>query len=291
MIAKIAAVCNDAGVTHAEQKYVAHGMPTEAAFKVEKMGLPEGSLRAESSETELLRCCQKWNEFESRVGTLEFDRDRKSMGVIVNSRSQKKSLLVKGAVENVLERSTKVQLLDGTVVPLDDNSRNCIVRALNEMSTSALRCLGFAYKDELADFESYDGDEDHPAHRLLLDPSNYSSIESNLVFVGLVGLRDPPREEVFDAIEDCRAAGIRVMVITGDNQNTAEAICHEIGVFGDGEDIKPRSITGREFMSLPDQKAYLRQSGGLLFSRAEPKHKQEIVRLLKEDGEVVAMDW
>ncbi|XP_021831378.1 calcium-transporting ATPase 1, endoplasmic reticulum-type-like [Prunus avium] len=291
MIAKIAAVCNDAGVTHAEQKYVAHGMPTEAALKVlvEKMGLPEGSVGAESSESELLRCCQKWNEFESRVATLEFDRDRKSMGVIANSRSQKKSLLVKGAVENVLERSTKVQLLDGTVVPLDENSRNTIVKALNEMSTSALRCLGFAYKDELADFESYDGDEDHPAHRLLLDPSNYSSIESNLVFVGLVGLRDPPREEVFDAIEDCRAAGIRVMVITGDNQNTAEAICHEIGVFGDGEDIKPRSITGREFMCLPDQKAYLKQSGGLLFSRAEPKHKQEIVRLLKEDGEVVAM--
>lgn len=96
---------------------------------------------------------------------------------------------MQGAVENVLERSTKVQLLDGTVVPLDDKSRNSIVRALNEMSTSALRCLGFAYKDELADFESYDGDEDHPAHRLLLDPSNYSSIESNLVFVGLVGLR------------------------------------------------------------------------------------------------------
>ncbi|ONI03237.1 hypothetical protein PRUPE_6G246300 [Prunus persica] len=291
MIAKIAAVCNDAGVTHAEQKYVAHGMPTEAALKVlvEKMGLPEGSLGAESSESELLRCCQKWNEFESRVATLEFDRDRKSMGVIVNSRSQKKSLLVKGAVENVLERSTKVQLLDGTVVPLDENSKNNIVKALNEMSTSALRCLGFAFKDELTDFESYDGDEDHPAHRLLLDPSTYSSIESNLVFVGLVGLWDPPREEVFDAIEDCRAAGIRVMVITGDNKNTAEAICREIGVFDDDEDINPRSITGREFMCLPDRKAYLRQSGGLLFSRAEPKHKQEIVRLLKEDGEVVAM--
>lgn len=88
----------------------------------------------------------------------------------------------------MLERSSKVQLLDGTVVPLDHNSRNYILQALNEMSTDALRCLGFAYKDELSDFESYDGD-DHPAHKLLLDPSNYSSIESELVFVGLVGLR------------------------------------------------------------------------------------------------------
>ncbi|KAM1467343.1 hypothetical protein ACFX2I_032456 [Malus domestica] len=292
MIAKVAAVCNDAGITQAEQKYVAHGMPTEAALKVlvEKMGLPEGSKCAESSnERDLLGCCQKWSELECRIATLEFDRDRKSMGVIVNSRSGKKSLLVKGAVENLLERSTKVQLLDGTVVPLDDSSRNYIMQALHEMSTSALRCLGFAYKDELGEFSSYDGDEDHPAHRLLLDPSNYSSIESELVFVGLVGLRDPPREEVFDAIEDCRAAGIRVMVITGDNQNTAEAICREIGVFGADEDIRSRSLTGKEFMGLRDQKAHLRQGGGLLFSRAEPKHKQEIVRLLKEDGEVVAM--
>ncbi|KAB2622239.1 calcium-transporting ATPase 1-like [Pyrus ussuriensis x Pyrus communis] len=292
MIAKVAAVCNDAGIIQAEQKYVAHGMPTEAALKVlvEKMGLPEGSKGAESSnERDLLGCCQKWSELERRIATLEFDRDRKSMGVIVNSRSGKKSLLVKGAVENLLERSTKVQLLDGTVVPLDDSSRNYIMQALNEMSTSALRCLGFAYKDELGEFSSYDGDDDHPAHRLLLDPSNYSSIESDLVFVGLVGLRDPPREEVFDAIEDCRAAGIRVMVITGDNQNTAEAICREIGVFGADEDIHSRSLTGKEFMGLRDQKAHLRQGGGLLFSRAEPKHKQEIVRLLKEDGEVVAM--
>ncbi|XP_062006214.1 calcium-transporting ATPase 1, endoplasmic reticulum-type-like [Rosa rugosa] len=289
-IAKVAAVCNDAGITQSEQKYVAHGMPTEAALKVlvEKMGLPEASRGVGSSKTDLLGCCKHWNESERRVATLEFDRDRKSMGVIATSRLGKNSLLVKGAVENVLERSTQVQLLDGTVVRLDNNSRNYILQALNEMSSDALRCLGFAYKDDLADFESYDGDE-HPAHKQLLDPSNYSSIESELVFVGLVGLRDPPREEVFDAIEDCRAAGIRVMVITGDNKNTAEAICREIGVFGTHEDISKRSITGREFMNLPDQKAFLRQGGGLLFSRAEPRHKQEIVRLLKDEGEVVAM--
>lgn len=79
------------------------------------------------------------------------------------------------------------------------------------------------------------------------------------------------------------------MVITGDNKNTAEAICREIGVFGSKEDISFRSLTGKEFMDLPDQRAHLRQGGGLLFSRAEPRHKQEIVKLLKEEGEVVAM--
>ncbi|WJX84550.1 Calcium-transporting ATPase 4, endoplasmic reticulum-type [Trifolium repens] len=292
MIAKIAAVCNDAGVSQSEHKFIAHGMPTEAALKVlvEKMGLPEGSKDVQSgSKSTILRCCEWWNEHDRRIATLEFDRDRKSMGVIVDSGAGRKSLLVKGAVENVLDRSSKVQLRDGSIVKLDNNAKNLILQALHEMSTSALRCLGFAYKDVLTSFEGYNGKDDHPAHQLLLDPSNYSSIESELIFVGLVGLRDPPREEVYQAIEDCRAAGIRVMVITGDNKNTAEAICREIGVFAPNEDISSKSVTGRDFMELRDKKAYLRQSGGLLFSRAEPRHKQDIVRLLKEDGEVVAM--
>lgn len=287
MIAQIAAVCNDAGVAQSEHKFISHGMPTEAALKVlvEKMGIPEEA----SESNELLRCCKWWSEFERRIGTLEFDRDRKSMGVIVNSRSGKKLLLVKGAVESILERSSKIQLLDGSVVELDQTSRNSILKSLHEMSTGALRCLAFAFRDELPEFEGYDGSEDHPAHKLLLNPSNYSTIESGLVFAGLVGLRDPPREEVHQAIQDCRAAGIRVMVITGDNKNTAEAICREIGVFAHNEDISFKSLTGKEFMNLQNKKDHLRQSGGLLFSRAEPRHKQEIVRLLKEDGEVVAM--
>ncbi|KAM6578734.1 hypothetical protein CsatB_030571 [Cannabis sativa] len=290
-IAKIAALCNDSGVEQAGNHFVANGLPTEAALKVlvEKMGLPEGLNAGSTSNGDALRCCQVWKNAEERIATLEFDRDRKSMGVIVNSRSGTKSLLVKGAVENLLERSTYIQLADGTIKPLDQNIRDLILESLHEMSTSALRCLGFAYKEDLADFSTYNGDEDHEAHQLLLNPANYPQIESQLTFVGLVGIRDPPRKEVRQAIEDCRAAGIRVMVITGDNKNTAETICREIGVFGAHEDISSRSITGKDFMEHHDPKNFLRQSGGLLFSRAEPRHKQDIVRLLKEDGEVVAM--
>ncbi|XP_052185959.1 calcium-transporting ATPase 4, endoplasmic reticulum-type-like [Diospyros lotus] len=292
MIAKIAAVCNDAGIEQSGNHYVASGMPTEAALKVmvEKMGLPNGlDSGAYSDSSNVLRCCQTWNKLERRIATLEFDRDRKSMGVIVSSTSGKKSLLVKGAVENVLERSSFVQLLDGSIVELDQTSRDSILQSMDEMSSSALRCLGFAYKEDLHEFATYNGDEDHPAHELLLNPSNYFSIESKLIFVGLAGLRDPPRKEVRQAIEDCRAAGIRVMVITGDNKNTAEAICRDIGVFRPDEDISSRSLTGKEFMELRDPQSHLRQTEGLLFSRAEPRHKQEIVRLLKDDGEVVAM--
>ncbi|MBA0790457.1 hypothetical protein Gohar_015107 [Gossypium harknessii] len=290
MIAKICAVCNDAGVEQSGSHYVATGMPTEAALKVlvEKMGLPEEN-GCSSGHGDHQRCCQAWNKLEQRIATLEFDRDRKSMGVIVNSSTGQKALLVKGAVENLLERSSFMQLRDGSIIELDQYSKDLILQSLHEMSTDALRCLGFAYKEEPFEFTTYNGDEDHPAHQLLLNPSNYSSIESKLIFAGLVGLRDPPRKEVRQAIEDCKAAGIRVMVITGDNKNTAEAICREIGVFGSSEDISSRSLTGKDFMDHPNQKNHLRQSGGLLFSRAEPRHKQEIVRLLKEDGEVVAM--
>ncbi|KAL8141415.1 hypothetical protein V2J09_007436 [Rumex salicifolius] len=290
-IAKISAICNDAEVEQSGNHFVCNGMPTEAALKVmvEKMGLPSGFDFGASSQSDVLSCCQAWSKFEQRIATLEFDRDRKSMGVIVSSRYGKRSLLVKGAVENLLERSSFVQLSDSSIIELDQSTREAIVSSLHEMSTGALRCLGFAYKEDLPEFDSYNGDEDHPAYELLLNPANYSSIESKLIFVGLVGLRDPPRKEVRQAIEDCRAAGIRVMVITGDNKNTAEAICRIMGVFGDDEDIRSRSLTGREFMEYHDQITHLRQTGGLLFSRAEPRHKQEIVRLLKEDGEIVAM--
>nr|XP_043610504.1 calcium-transporting ATPase 1, endoplasmic reticulum-type-like [Erigeron canadensis] len=292
-IAKIAALANDAGIERSEKGYVATGMPTEAALKVlvEKMGLPAGLGSGSSTgDGDLMVCSQQWSKIENRIATLEFDRDRKSMGVIV-SKSGRNSLLVKGAVENLLERSSYIQLLDGSVVELDNRSKSTILDSLHELSSCALRVLGFAYKEDPPEFITYNGDEDHPAHNLLLDPSNYSRIESNLIFAGLAGLRDPPRKEVPQAIEDCRIAGIQVIVITGDNKNTAEAICREIGVFGQHEDISSRSLTGREFMDLnhQDQKAHLAYKGGLLFSRAEPRHKQEIVRLLKDAGEVVAM--
>jgi P-type Ca2+ transporter type 2C len=96
--------------------------------------------------------------------------------------------LLQGAVETLLERSTHIQLKDGSVVPLDEKSRNSILASLQEMSTKALRCLGFAYKEDMSDFATYDG-ENHPAHKLLLDPANYAAIETDLVFAGLVGLR------------------------------------------------------------------------------------------------------
>ncbi|XP_020681871.1 calcium-transporting ATPase 4, endoplasmic reticulum-type-like [Dendrobium catenatum] len=164
-------------------------MPAALKVLVEKMGLPGGYPASSTPSFNILRCCEWWKGIEQRIATLEFDQARKSM--------------------------------------LVESSKSLILRAVHEMSTNALRCLGFSYKDDVADFINYD-DEGHPAHKLFLDPSNYAFIESDLIFAGLVGvglrkrksrstvgLRDPPREEVYQAIEDCKAAGIRVMVITG----------------------------------------------------------------------------
>lgn len=95
---------------------------------------------------------------------------------------------MQGAVESVLERSTHVQLADGSTVPIDETCRELLLLRHSEMSMKGLRCLGLAYKDNLGELSDYYA-ETHPAHKKLLDPSCYSSIESNLVFVGVVGLR------------------------------------------------------------------------------------------------------
>ena len=98
---------------------------------------------------------------------------------------------------------------------------------------------------ETSSLKDYNGSTSHPAHKVLSDPSRYSEVESDLVFLGLVGLEDPPRPEVADAILECRKAGIRVFVITGDNKKTAEAICQKIGVLPAHKSLENKSFTGR----------------------------------------------
>ncbi|KAK4793396.1 hypothetical protein SAY86_023831 [Trapa natans] len=303
-VAEICAVCNDAGIHNDGRLFRATGLPTEAALKVlvEKMGVPDAKVRnrirgSQLAASYLIDCkavnlgtCNWWSKRLKRVATLEFDRIRKSMSVIAREPSGHTRLLVKGAVESLLERSSQVQLADGSCVPVDESCRQLLLSRLMEMSSKGLRCLGLAYKDDLGELSDYSSDC-HPAHIKLLDPASYSSIESDLIFVGVVGLRDPPHDNIDKAIDECRRAGIKVIVITGDNKSTAEAICREIRLFSAKEDIIGRSFTCKEFMKLPpsQQIDILEKPGELVFSRAEPMHKQEIVRMLKEMGQIVAM--
>ena len=116
-------------------------------------------------------------------------------------------------------------------------------------------------------------------------------IESDLILFGVVGIKDPARVEVKRSIEQCREAGIRVFMITGDNQITAEAIARDVGIFDEYEDISNKSYLARQFMQLSqeEQLRILSGSGGRVFSRSEPVHKKQLISLLKQMGEITAM--
>lgn len=113
--------------------------------------------------------------------------------------------------------------------------------------------------------------------------------QMDLTFVGVVGMLDPPRKEVTGSIQLCRDAGIRVIMITGDNKGTAIAICRRIGIFGENEDVADRAYTGREFDDLPlgEQREACRRA--CCFARVEPAHKSKIVEYLQSYDEITAM--
>lgn len=306
-VATICATCNEAKIECKGGSYRSVGLSTEGALKVlaEKIGVRDLKVqqrlekqRADDPEQYPEVFCQHYCELHPHVSLLEFSRDRKSMSVLckasnINTRSGGRNVLfVKGAAECVIERCSRIMSPDGQVLDMTPDRLKHILRAVEDMSSDALRCLALAQKEDLhADLLTYNKDVKHPGHKLLQNPNNYEAIEKDMVLVGLVGLLDPPRPEVAGAIEKCKEAGICVMVITGDNKNTAEAICRSIGVFSPEEDLKGKSFTGRDFADLPleKQRDLLARKQPMSFSRAEPKHKQDIIKILRELDEVAAM--
>lgn len=255
-----------------------------AASRVAKAG-GEGDacdvndLRQQSRGTAARR---RWAEKCEKKATLEFSRDRKSMSVLVNdsTRGGEQRLLVKGAPETVLERCEFVRSADGgrrSMTPGDRAALSSVVYRWGS-GQDCLRCLALAVRDSAPelDFE-------------LSDASKYEGAESSLTFVGLVGMIDPPRPEVRDAIKSCQSAGIRVIVITGDNKTTGEAVCRRVGVFGEHEDLRGKSFTGREFDALGESEQIEAVNSASLFARVEPMHKSKLVDILRRQREVVAM--
>jgi P-type Ca2+ transporter type 2A len=214
----------------------------------------------------------------TRLLTFEFSRDRKMMSVLVKLNGSG-ALFVKGAPESVLERCTSV-LVDGIAIPLTAECRASLLERTVAYGFQGLRTLAFAFVN-VQDIDS--------AHYLSQSTKDYSRFEQNLTFVSLVGMLDPPRPEVRSAVANCKAAGIRVMCITGDNKGTAETICRQIGIFGEDEDLTGKSYTGREFDELTQEEKVAAVQRASLFSRTEPGHKSQLVDILQGLGLVVAM--
>lgn len=188
-------------------------------------------------------------------------------------------LLVKGAPESILERCTSLMTSNGKS-DFSDAIRQQLQAKILDYGKNGLRVLALAYVDNV---------DPEPSNYKTSSSSEYAKFEQNMTFVGLVGMLDPPRPEVRGAIAKCRSAGIRIMVITGDNKNTAETICRQIGVFGVREDLTGKSYTGKEFDALSQQEKVQAVMNASLFSRTEPGHKRQLVDLLQEQGLVVAM--
>ncbi|KNZ75442.1 Sarcoplasmic/endoplasmic reticulum calcium ATPase 3 [Termitomyces sp. J132] len=285
-LAEISALCNDAKIVYNVEKssYTNVGEPTEAALKVlvEKIGSRDAEVTKSLSDLPKAARANAVNDhFErtiSRLLTFEFSRDRKMMSVLVRLNGSG-ALFVKGAPESVLERCTSV-LVDGKTIPLTPTLRTTILERISSYGSNGLRTLALAYVN-VQDIDA--------AHYHSESTKDYARFEQDLTFVSVVGMLDPPRPEVREAVANCKAAGIRVICITGDNKGTAETICRQIGIFGENENLTGKSYTGRELDALSHEEKVAAVQRASLFSRTEPGHKSQLVDLLQGLGMVVAM--
>lgn len=287
-MAEVLALCNEAVLSYDAKSglFSNIGEPTEGALRVlvEKIGtddLATNEALRRLPAAERLHVASRY--FEERLplkATYEFSRDRKSMSVLVGDGKAQK-LLVKGAPESILERCSHTLLgADGPRVPLTQHHISLISGEVVEYGNRGLRVIAIASVNDVAE---------NPLLRTASTSEEYAQLERNMTLIGLVGMLDPPRTEVAGSIQKCRDAGIRVIVITGDNRNTAESICRQIGVFGEFEDLEGKSFTGREFDALSESEKLEAVKTASLFSRTEPSHKSKLVDLLQSVGHVVAM--
>lgn len=231
----------------------------------------EGEYRGDPMEVALLKTASEAIvDIEiQRIAEIPFDTERKRM-TTVNRTGHEVIAFTKGATEGLLPLCSRICLGD-SVISLDEGHRMRILEACHELMGEGLRVLSFSYR-EIQDTESAD--------------LKASEIERDMVFAGLIGLEDPPRPEVPDAIARCKEAGIRVVMITGDAGRTAVAIAKEIGLVK-GE---PLVIEGREFVSMDDETLRRGLSAEeVIFARMMPKHKMRVVSLLQEEGATVAV--
>lgn len=240
-------LCTDATVNEDKQT----GDPTEIALIV--AGMNKG-LTKESLE----------KDFE-RVFELPFDSDRKMMTTVHKQADQFVSY-TKGALDRLLPKMTSIYK-NGKVLPITEEDKKEISVRSDEMSELALRVLAVAKKDVHSENEFN------------------NQLEDNLTFLGLVGMIDPPREEVKASIAETKKAGIRTVMITGDHQKTALAIARELGIASDVS----QTMTGQELNEMTDEELQEKVEDIRVFARVSPEHKVRIVQALKARGHIASM--
>lgn len=268
LLAKTAVLCNDANIAFKGDKADLTGDPTEIALLVfaYKSGVRQDKMNSEFP----------------RVQEIPFSSERKMMTTIHRrscnndnniSSSRKYEAYIKGACEVVLSHCSEIAV-DNKSLSLTDDMRDTILAANDDLATRGLRVLALAYK-HLNEYHLSQED-----------------VEQNLLFLGLVGMMDPPRKEVVDSIAQCKSAGIDVVMITGDHKLTAIAVASEIRIIDDGSTGKHDMevvVSGQELetmdvTSLSKTADYIK-----IYSRVSPEHKLKIVQSLKNKGHIVAM--
>ena len=245
---KAASLCNDSRFI--DQKWV--GDPTETA-------LSEWAIKQGLNLEHTLK-------LYPRVAEVPFESNRKRMST-VHKHHDHFTVFVKGGVDEVLSQVT--HMIDGVNIrPITQDDLNQIQQENAKMGQNALRVLAYAKKRLQENIK--DGDV---------------SVETSLCFVGLTGMIDPPREEVKLAIEECRSAGIRPIMITGDHKTTAEAIGLQIGLMLPGDKV----VTGTELDLMSDDELFKQVKSIAVYARVSPEHKMRIIDAWKKHGEIVAM--
>ena len=233
----------------------------------------DGTLTGDPTETALVDMAFKLGfdgviyDNAPRLNEIPFDSDRKLMTTL-NENNNKYIIYTKGGVDELLKRC-KNYLYKGEIKTDLENYANIIREKNEEMAKNALRVLACAYK-EIPEIPT---DEE------------MQNEESNLTFIGLVGMIDPPREEAKKAVEKCKTAGIKTVMITGDHKITATAIAKQLGIL-ENED---EAITGLELEKMSDEELEKNVRKYSVYARVSPEHKVRIVRAWQKNGEIVAM--
>ncbi len=246
LILKSSVMCNDSRIQKIGEgkNYRILGTPTEGALLVmaSKAGIYSENLNFK------------------RVEEISFNSERKMMSVLCRYENEN-YIFSKGAPEYILGKCKYMQRETGTF-RITERERKNIIEKINEMTSDSLRVLGFAYKKT--------------------KEISKDKFEEELIFLGLAGMEDPPREEVKDSIRVCLMAGISVKMITGDNKETAVAVAQKIG-------LKGSVLEGKDLDSITEEQLSKIVMGISIFARVKPEHKLKIVRALKLNGEIVTM--